>query len=112
LAESRCIFASNITTMTTRESIIRYHLIINRLRKSPANFKEILSFLEEQSVLKGYEFSISNRTFKRDCEDIAVIYGIEISFDFSQKVYRIDYEDNDELVRLCLLRGAPSSRDR
>lgn len=96
MAESRCIFASNITTMTTRETIIRFHLIINRLRKAPANFREILHFLEEQSELHSYDFTISTRTFKRDCEDIASIYGIEIVFDFSQKVYKIECEENDE----------------
>lgn len=82
--------------MTTRETIIRYHLIINRLRKSPANYKEILSFLQDQSELQAYDFTISKRTFKRDCEDIASIYGIDIVFNFSQKLYKIEEEDNDE----------------
>lgn len=82
--------------MTTRETIIRYHLIINRLRKSSISFAEMQNYLHKESNFRGYNFNISVRTFKRDCEDIASIYGIEISFDFSSKAYRIVDEQCDE----------------
>lgn len=83
--------------MSTKESIKRYHLIIHRLRKSPATYKEIEEYLQNEAVLRDIQFKFSLRTFKRDCEDIADIYGIDISYDFSLKSYKIDsqYQDFD-----------------
>lgn len=82
--------------MTARETIIRYHLIINKLRKSYSTFEQISDYLELESEIYGYDFNISKRTFKRDCEAIESIYGIEINFDFSQKLYKISEEEQDE----------------
>lgn len=64
--------------MSTRESIARYSIIINRLRRSPASFKEILETLELESEIQAYNFSISKRTFQRDKESIEFLYGIVI----------------------------------
>lgn len=82
--------------MTTRETIIRYHIIINKLRKSPASFAEIKEELKTQSTVRDYDFDISIRTFKRDCKDILAIYNINIIYHFSRKNYYIEYEEADE----------------
>jgi len=72
-------------------------IIIRRLRKSPATYEEISQCLKQESELQGYDFMISKRTLQRDLEDIALLYGIEISFDFSRKVYHIESEENADL---------------
>ncbi len=51
--------------MSKREYLSRYHLIIKKLRKSPATFEEILDFLKRESELQEYDFEISKRTFQR-----------------------------------------------
>lgn len=82
--------------MSRRESISRYNLIIRKLRKSPATFKEIYDFLSIESELQSYNFNVSKRTFQRDIEDILSIYNIEIQYDFSRKVYFIESEQQAE----------------
>ena len=49
--------------MSTRESILRYFHITNRLRKSAATFEEIDSYLRQQSEFQGCNFNISKRQF-------------------------------------------------
>lgn len=75
--------------MSKREYLTRYLLIIRRLRKSPAAFREISDYLQRESELQEYNFSISKRTMQRDIGDILSIFGIQIEFDFSRKVYFI-----------------------
>lgn len=79
--------------MSKRESYLRYNLIITRLRKSPATLAEISEYLNRESELQGYDFSISKRTFQRDVADICSLFNVEIEYDFSQRVYCIS---NDE----------------
>lgn len=86
--------------MSKREAISRYNLIINRIRKSPCTFSEISEFLQSQSDLQEYNFDISNRTFKRDLEDILSLYHIDIYFDFSGKVYRINDDEKPDVNRM------------
>lgn len=88
--------------MSKREAIARYNLIINKLRKHPANFKEITDYLELESDIQGYNFVVSIRTFQRDLVDISSIYNIEISYDFSRKVYYIDSDLQDEVSERIL----------
>jgi len=83
--------------MSKRESISRYYLIINKLRKLPATFTEIADYLAHESELQEYDFNISKRTFKRDIDDIGSIFNIEIQYDFSKKIYFIKYDDNEEI---------------
>jgi len=78
--------------MSKRESIARYSLIVKKLRKYPASFIEISDYLALESELQDYDFNISKRTFQRDMEDILSIFGIDIHYDFSKKVYFIDYD--------------------
>ncbi len=83
--------------MTTRESLLRYFHIINKLRKSPATFKEIDGYLTKQSELQGYHFNVSKRQFQRDLEDIGAIFEIDINYDFRRRVYAIDDELHSEI---------------
>lgn len=87
--------------MSQREIIARYNLIINKLRRGPCTFNELNSYLKIESEIQSYDFQIANRTFKRDREDICSLYGIDIKFDFSKKVYFIDCdEDSDTSIRI------------
>lgn len=83
--------------MSKRESIIRYSLIIKKLKKNPATFNEISDYLLLESELQEYNFNVSKRTFKRDIEDISSLYNIDIVYDFSRKVYFIDFDEQSEL---------------
>ncbi|MDY0280339.1 MAG: WYL domain-containing protein [Salinivirgaceae bacterium] len=83
--------------MSKRETIARYTLIINKVRKNPATFAEIKEHLERESELQGYNFDISKRTFDRDRDDISSLYNIDICYDFSRRVYCIDNEGETEV---------------
>jgi len=85
--------------MSARQTILRYIHILNRLRKSPATFKEIDQYLIQQSNLQEEKFSVSKRQFLRDVKDIASIFELEIYFDFSDGVYRINEEEVSEISR-------------
>jgi len=80
--------------MSKREGISRYNLIIKKLRKKPATFREISDYLKLESEIQSHNFDVSKRTFQRDVDDIRSIYNIDIRFDFSRQVYFID--DNDQ----------------
>ena len=83
--------------MSKREFLSRYNLIINKLRKKPATFKEINDYLERESEIQEYKFTISNRTFKRDLDDIMSLFNISIEYDFSRKVYYINDSGQPEV---------------
>jgi len=83
--------------MSKRESISRYSLIIKKLRRFPASFKEISDTLSLESELQSYNFNVSKRTFQRDLEDIRSIYNIDIKYDFSRKAYFIDFDEQPEV---------------
>ena len=83
--------------MSKRASIIRYSLIIKKLRKYPAKFEEVLDFLALESEIQAYDFNISIRTFQRDLNDIRSIYNIDVKYDKSLKVYSIGNDQQSEL---------------
>ena len=83
--------------MSKRESIERLNLIVSFLRRKAATFKEILTHLESKSILNDYDYSISQKTFKRDLELIAELMKIEIEFDHSIKKYKIIAEEKSEI---------------
>lgn len=83
--------------MSKRESIARYTLIIKKLRKHPCTFAEIADYLALESELQEYDFNVSKRTFQRDIEDIRSVYNIDIQYDFSKKVYHIDFDEQPEV---------------
>lgn len=83
--------------MSKREYLIRYRLIINKLRRSPSSFKEINDYLKRESELQSYNFVVSLRTFQRDLIDIRTIYQTDIRYNPSAKVYYIDDEGQPEV---------------
>ncbi|MCD4745804.1 MAG: WYL domain-containing protein [Bacteroidales bacterium] len=83
--------------MSKRESISRYNLIIKKLRRYPATFKEISDYLSLESEIQSYNFNVSKRTFQRDLADIRTIYNIDIQFDFSRGVYFVDFDEQPEM---------------
>jgi len=83
--------------MSKIEALSRYNLIINRVRKSPATLKEIREYLQRESEIQGYNFDVSDRTFKRDLNDIWSLYKIEIGYDSSRRVYQINLEESPDL---------------
>lgn len=77
---------------------MRYNLIIKKIRTAKhVTLEDINDYLEEESSLQGYDFTISSRTFARDVEDIGAIYGIYIKYDRSGKFYFIEEEFEPEL---------------
>lgn len=82
--------------MSKRESLARYSLIIKKLRKRSATFAEIEDYLALESEIQGYNFNVSKRTFQRDRDDIRSLYNIDVLFDFSKKVYYIDFDEQPE----------------
>lgn len=88
--------------MSKRESVARYNLIINKLRKHPASFVEIADYLAFESEIQGSNFLISKRTFQRDREDIQSLYNIDIAYDFTKKVYYIDFDGQTDANKRIL----------
>ncbi|MEI6697251.1 MAG: WYL domain-containing protein [Bacteroidota bacterium] len=88
--------------MSKRESISRYNLIIKKLRNQSANFNEIAKYLSVESELQSYNFNVSKRTFQRDIEDIRSIYNIDVQYDFSRKIYFIDFDEQPEFSERIL----------
>ncbi|MDD2550338.1 MAG: WYL domain-containing protein [Bacteroidales bacterium] len=88
--------------MSKREFIARYGLIINKLRRGPVSFDELDFFLQNQSSVDGYNYSISQRTFQRDIKDIEHIHKIFIKYDHANKVYYIANEEDDKLGQRML----------
>ena len=91
--------------MSTRESLLRYIHITNRLRKSAATFGEINQYLKQQSELQGYRFNVSKQQFQRDLEDIGSIFEIEINYDFKQRVYAINEEPQEVILSFDPVQG-------
>lgn len=76
--------------MSKSDSITRHHLIIKKLRKRPMSFLDLEHYLETETELQDYKFTVSLRTFQRDIQDIRKIYGIDIKYDRAEKIYAID----------------------
>lgn len=85
--------------MSKLESTKCHILIIEKLQQvKQATFAEIAGCLAKESELDGYyDFKVSKRTFQRDVEDIATIYGIYIKFNFSGMYYFIEEEFEPEV---------------
>lgn len=83
--------------MSKRESLGRYVHIIKKLRKAPARYNDLANHLEVQGEIDGCQYNISKRTFQRDINDIRELYNIDIRFDYSRKVYFIDFDEGSEM---------------
>jgi len=79
--------------MSKRESITRYLLIIKKLRRCPASFKEISDYLKRESELQESIFNTTIRTFQRDLNEIYHHFNIEIKCDRSTNEYYINSAD-------------------
>lgn len=86
--------------MAKQDSIKRHFLIIEFLRKSPATFKQINDFLIFKEVEIGYKLAISQRTFQRDCEEIASLWSVEIAFNKRENYYEIVDDHHDYFDRI------------
>ena len=83
--------------MSKRESIARYSIIINKLKRQPASFIEISETLALESELQGYDYNVSKRTFSRDIKEIASLYGAYIEYDQSKKKYYLEMDCNADM---------------
>ena len=83
--------------MSIRTSLLRYTLVINKLRSGPCDFEEIRARLERESDLRGEDLVVSKRTFQRDIDEISSLCNISIHYDFSRRVYFIDDAAEPEL---------------
>ena len=88
--------------MAKQEVIMRYNLIIKKLRNSHSTFKEISDYLDLESDIQGLDFRISKRTFHRDLNEIRTIYNIDIQFDHSRMLYYIDTDLNSAMTERIL----------
>lgn len=83
--------------MAIKDTIKRHLTIIKLLRKNKYSLKQVLDYLTEESNVTGFDLQISERTFKRDREDIEEIWGIVIEHNRRENVYEIVNDDNDIL---------------
>lgn len=80
--------------------IVRYLLILYKLngRSRYVEGKELIQYLENQMVYRGYDAGISLRTIQRDITDILDIFGVEIRHKKGSG-YHIAERDEDPLFR-------------
>lgn len=83
--------------MSKRETLMRQNAIINKLKKGSASLKNINADLALQSDLHGYNLKISNKTFRRDLDDILSLYQIQIEYNTSNKKYEIINQEDENL---------------
>jgi len=82
--------------MAKKETFLRYMLIVAKLRKHKAGFKEIASYLQSESDYKGYNLNISKRTFQRDLNEISSLFDIEIKYSRHDNSYFISNDESDK----------------
>jgi predicted DNA-binding transcriptional regulator YafY len=84
--------------MSKLETTKRYLLILEKLRAAKrASWKEIAEHLELKSEIDGLNYNISFRTFQRDVEEIASLFGVYIEYSYSGKCYFIEEEFEPEV---------------
>ena len=93
--------------MSMHRTIIRYFLIINRVKQPGYPSLQALS-----DMLEGHDFNISLRTLQRDLENIRNDFGIEIRYNVHHRGYYIDTEASLEMgsiirfMEMAVLSGA------
>lgn len=88
--------------MAVKDSLFRYMHIIYKLRAAPASRAEIMDYLNRKAEIQDRNFDVSERTFKRDLDDILEVFKVDIRYDFKRKVYYID-DDSDTDLQSSLL---------
>ena len=81
--------------MSKRDYIIRYLLIVKKLRNSgTATFNEINDYLRREFELMDAPKDISIRTFQRDLNEIRSIFNIDIKCNNSNQYYIVEEENS------------------
>jgi len=76
--------------MAKQDYFFRYQAIIKKLgRGNEATFEEIQEYLKKESEFLDRPMLISIRTFQRDLNEIRSLFGRDIQYDLSRKVYYI-----------------------
>lgn len=88
--------------MAKRDIDIREMLIVKLLRARKCNMKEIRAHLKLESGKQQLDLDASERTIKRSFESILTKYGIQIEYNFSEKLYSIFESDNDNFNQRLL----------
>ncbi|MDR2650740.1 MAG: WYL domain-containing protein [Prevotellaceae bacterium] len=84
--------------MSNIEVAKRHLLIINKMRRlKQSTFEDIHDYLQRESDISGFDYTVSKRTFARDIQDIGSVYGVYIKYDFSEKFYYIEEEYEPEI---------------
>ena len=84
--------------MAKQDYILRYLTIIKKLRRSgEATFLEISEYLEQESEYLDRPFSISNRTFLRDLNEIRSLFKVDIRYSFTRGAYYIEEDLQSDL---------------
>lgn len=78
--------------MAEKESVSRYSLIINKLRKKPSSLTELNDLYIQEKESKDNSLGFSKINFEKDANDIRLLYGIDIQYDSSEEVYYISDE--------------------
>ena len=84
-----------MSLMALHRTIIRYFLIIKRVRRDDFPSLETI-----WKMLKAHDFKVSTRTLQRDLENIRTDFGIEIRYNSGPNGYDIDYERSVEMESL------------
>jgi predicted DNA-binding transcriptional regulator YafY len=82
--------------MSQRKTLGRYNLILKKLRRGYASFKEIQDYLARESEIQSVDFHLSERSFFRDKNEILSLYNIDIQFDRSRNAYHIAKDNNED----------------
>jgi predicted DNA-binding transcriptional regulator YafY len=88
--------------MAKRDIDIREMLIVKLLRTKKCTMKEIRTHLKEESGKQQLDLDASERTIKRSLESILTKYGIQIEYNFSEKIYEIFESDNENFNQRLL----------
>ena len=83
--------------MAKRDYLSRHIAIIKRLQKSPATLEEIRECVLRDARQQGNALSFSKRNFQRDVADILSLHKINIEYSFSERVWKILSDGEDEL---------------
>jgi len=87
--------------MAKRDYIIRFLLIIKKLRNSrKATFDEINKYLEREFELIDAPRNVSIRTFQRDLNEIRSIFNIDIKCNSTNQYYIDEEEDSNFNIRM------------
>ena len=79
--------------MSKRDYLIRFLLIIKKLRNSRVTtFEEINEYIQREFDLMDAPKSISLRTFQRDLNEIRTIFNIDIQCNPSHEYYIVEDE--------------------